>query len=198
MSVLNGGYQSNPASTYSTFGYDASTGNLLWSKDANDRQTTTTYDSWYKAYPVCQQNALGQSVKVSPSMACQATACSTTNGTVSTCLRPLRPAGKAVGRQQCAERVSLRRPGLADLDGRRAGCVIGAPTVRREYRPLSEIGANQPFWLHQQQRDGSAGDGTLHTWTFYDGFGRILQSKAEAHDNAGTTARHIETSSDYT
>ncbi|MCB0250620.1 MAG: DUF11 domain-containing protein [Anaerolineae bacterium] len=196
MSVLNGGYQSNPASTYSTFGYDASTGNLLWSKDANDRQTTTTYDSWYKAYPVCQQNALGQSVKTTFYGVPGDGACNTTNGTVSAVYdRFGQPEKQWDANNALSE---YRYDDLGWLTSMAAAPdVIGAPTVRREYRPLSEIGANQPFWLHQQQRDGSAGDGTLHTWTFYDGFGRILQSKAEA-DNAGTTARHIETSSDYT
>ena len=45
-----------------------------------------------------------------------------------------------------------------------------------------EAPIDSPTWKHTRQRDGAGGDGYLHTWSFYDGLGRLIQSQAESEE----------------
>ena len=47
--------------------------------------------------------------------------------------------------------------------------------------------------MRTQQRDGSAGDGYRHTFTYDHGFGRVIQAKAEV-----SASQHSETTTAYT
>ncbi len=189
------------------YGYDT-VGNLVWSRDpfnAANRETTFYYDRWFKTYPVCQRNALGHSAKtfyygVAGSETSNVPAeCVTANG-------PASFSGNQFGQvYQTTDANAVTTIYGYDPLGRLTkvivppnGDVAGNPATRvYDYRPFSGAGSGYPFWILEKQRDGSGGDNYLYTWTYYDGFGRVLQTKAEA-DASGLTARHVETSFDYT
>ncbi len=195
MSVLNGAYQSNPASKARRFKYYAN-GNLEWQRDEFDRLTTFFYDAWYQAHLVCQVNPLGHQAKTTYYGVPGDGTCNTSNGSTASVFNRF-----GLAERQWDANNALTEYRYDDLGWMTAMAVapdvIGAPTVSHEFRSLGSIAVNQPFWLHQQQRDTSGGDNTLHTWTYYDGFGRVLQTKAEA-DTSGGSDRHVETSFDYT
>jgi len=60
----------------------------------------------------------------------------------------------------------------------RPGESAANPTVRFGYTAYT--GQNAPFWIKKEQRDGVDPNYYLETRTFYDGFGRVIQSQAEA------------------
>ncbi len=189
------------------YGYDT-VGNLVWSCDpfnAANRETTFYYDRWFKTYPVCQRNALGHSAKtfyygVAGSETSNVPAeCVTANG-------PASFSGNQFGQvYQTTDANAVTTTYGYDVLGRLNkvivppnGDVAGNPATRvYDYRPFSGAGSGYPFWILEKQRDDSGGNNYLYTWTYYDGFGRVLQRKAEA-DASGLTARHVETSFDYT
>ncbi|MCX7853452.1 MAG: DUF11 domain-containing protein, partial [Caldilineales bacterium] len=171
MAVLNGTYQGSKSQTFQYY----PNGNLQWQRDALERQTTFYYDGWYQAYEVCRVNALNHAFKTTYYGVPGDGTCNTTNGsTVNVFNRFGQP------EKQWDPNDALTEYRYDDLGWLTAMAVapdgIAAATVRREFRSLSSIGPNQPFWVHQQQRDDSGGDNTLHTWTYYDGFGRVLQT----------------------
>ena len=183
-------------------------GNLVWSRDPFDtanRETTFYYDRWFKTYPVCQRNALGHTAKtfyygVASSESSNVPAeCVTADG-------PASFSGNQFGQvYQTTDANAATTTYGYDALGRLTqvtvppnGGVPGSPATQTfDYRPFSGAGSGYPFWILEKQRDGSGGDNYLYTWTYYDGFGRVLQRKAEA-DASGSTARHVETSFDYT
>jgi len=195
LAVLNGVYQSNPASSSQYYDYDEY-GNLTWAQDANGHTTTYFYDAGFQAFRVCEQNAAGHQTKTTYYGVPGDGACNTTNGS----------AGNLAGRFGQREKAwdannALTEYAYDDL-GRPLKVAIAPSTLASNtqtqwfhYKPISEtISAGNPFWVHRLQRDEQATNNNyLHTWTFYDGFGRILQTQAEA-----ANARHVETSYTYT
>ena len=198
-----------PLSKFKSYGY-YSNGNLQWSRDErNDpnKQTNLYYDRWFQAFAVCQQNPLGQTSKslyygVPGTEAGVPPACVTANG-------PATFTGNQFGQvYQETDANNVTTTFGYDVLGRLQQVIVppdtsGAsnpPTRVYEYRPFTGTGSGLPFWIHDKQRDRTPNgteDGYLHSWTFYDGFGRVLQTQAEA-DNNGSTARHVEASFDYT
>lgn len=63
----------------------------------------------------------------------------------------------------------------------RPGDNAAHPTLRFSYTAYTGQGA--PFWIKKEQRENLSSAGTgeyLETRTFYDGFGRVIQTQAEA------------------
>ncbi|MEI2689426.1 MAG: carbohydrate-binding domain-containing protein [Anaerolineae bacterium] len=189
------------------YGYDT-VGNLVWSRDpfdAANRETTFYYDRWFKAYPVCQRNGLGHTAKTFY----YGVAGSETGNVPAECVTANGPAsftGNQFGQvYQTTDANAVTTTYGYDALGRLTkmivppnGDVVGNPATRvYDYRPFSGAGSGYPFWILEKQRDDSGDDNYHYTWTYYDGFGRVLQTKAEA-DASGSTARHAETSFDYT
>jgi RHS repeat-associated protein/uncharacterized repeat protein (TIGR01451 family) len=205
MWVENGA--AGPQSRSLRYGYDT-VGNLVWSRDpfnAANRETTFYYDRWFKTFPVCQRNGLGHTAKTFY----YGVAGSESSNVPAECVTASGPAsftGNQFGQvYQTTDANAATTSYGYDALGRLTqvtvppnGGVPGSPATQvYDYRPFSGAGSGSPFWILAKQRDGSGGDNYLYTWTYYDGFGRVLQTKAEA-DASGSTARHVETSFDYT
>jgi RHS repeat-associated protein len=195
LSVLNGAYQSNPASISQYYDY-YDNGNPKWAQDANGNTTTYFYDAGFQAFRVCAQNAAGHQTKTTYYGVPGDGACNTTNGSASTLAGRFGQPEKAWDANNALTEYAyddLGRP----LKIACAPNTLASNTQTQwfHYKPISEtISAGNPFWMHSLQRDEQAPNSNyLHTWTFYDGFGRVLQTQDEA-DNA----RHVETSYTYT
>jgi YD repeat-containing protein len=191
LSVLNGAYQSNPASVSQYFEYE--NGNLKWTKDANGNQTTYFYDPWYKAFRVCAQNAANLKAKATYYGVPGDGACNPTAGSA------LTTPGAAFGQvEQTEDTNGVRNRTTYDGLGRPQTVTLATGTPEQalqsySYRPFAGIGLNAPFWVHTQQQDNAGGDNYLHTWTFYDGFGRAIETQTEADGG-----QHVEDYRSYT
>ena len=129
-----------------TNGYYAN-GNLNWSQDENGHRTTTYYDSWFSAYPVCVQDVLAHKTKTYylgvPG-----------DGTCATAFGSLTFSGNQFGQVERTEDPNgaintyaydgLGRPTQVTLapDG------TGTPTKLLDYRAFGGMGSGQPFWVH--------------------------------------------------
>jgi RHS repeat-associated protein len=160
------------------------TGNLLKVERMNGgvvvNSTETFYDSRFRAYPVCTKNILGHTTqqRYYGVPGSSDAGCTTTAGS------NLPVTGGFFGQLEQAidengQGTALQYDGL----GRiwlviRPGDSAANPTVRFSYTAYSGQGA--PFWIKKEQRDGVDPNYYLETRSFYDGFGRVIQSQAEA------------------
>ncbi len=143
----------------------------------------TFYDPRFRVYPVCTKNILGHTTQqryygVPGSIDA---GCTTTAGS------NLPVTGGFFGQLEQAidengQGTTLQYDGLGRIwRVIRPGDSTANPTVRFSYTAYS--GANAPFWIKKEQRENLSSAGTgeyLETRTFYDGFGRVLQTQAEA------------------
>ncbi|MEI2689189.1 MAG: RHS repeat-associated core domain-containing protein [Anaerolineae bacterium] len=163
------------------------TGNLLKVERMNGgvvvNSTETFYDSRFRAYPVCTKNILGHTTRQryygvpgSSDAGCTTAAGSTLPAT-----------GGFFGQLEQAndengQGTTLHYDGLGRIwRVVRPGDNAANPTLRFSYTVYS--GANAPFWIKKEQRENLSSAGTgeyLETRTFYDGFGRVIQTQAEA------------------
>ena len=162
-------------------------GNLRKVIDGNNRATETFYDWGFKAFPVCVVNALGQATKSyyygvpgpgsQPGSPCSnqpAGSSMVTSGAFFGLVEQATDANGAVtsfSYDQWGRLTDVWRPGDAGH---------GA-TERYVYTNYG--GAAAPFKVQARQREDAGGAtpaAYLDSYTFYDGFGRIIQTQAEA------------------
>ncbi len=154
--------------------------------------TETFYDPRFRAYPVCTKNILGHTTQ----QRYYGVPGSTDAGCTTTAGSNLPATGGFFGQLEQAidengQGTTLQYDGLGRiLKVARPGDSVPTsaspnapdnPTVRFSYTAFSGQGA--PFWIKKEQRENlsSAGAGEyLETRIFYDGFGRVIQTQAEA------------------
>jgi RHS repeat-associated protein/uncharacterized repeat protein (TIGR01451 family) len=157
-------------------------GNLRKVIDGNNHATETFYDSGFQAYPVCTVDAQGYKTTRQYY--------GVPGSTDALCLTP---AGSAVSTAGAffGQLETETDPNNATTTVRyttrgwpakviRPNDDEPNPTVRYAYTDFG--GANQPFWVKQEQKDNVPGAAAayLARRTFYDGLGRVLQTQAEA------------------
>lgn len=175
-------------------------GNLRSATDANNRTTETVYDTAFQAYPVCVANAKGQATirrfyGVPGSGTGQV-------GSTSPCYNTAGgdPAWQAGGAYAYLSGLFFGKV-QAEQDANAASTVYtydvwgqhtevtrpgesGGPTVRTTYSNYQS--ASIPFKVQVEQRDNvTTGDSPnyLVSYTFYDGFGQVVQTQAESATN---------------
>ncbi len=142
--------------------------------------TETFYDPLFRAYPVCTKNILGHTTL----QRYYGVPGSTDAGCTSTAGSNLPATGGFFGQLEEAidengQGTTLEYDGLGRIEKViRPGETAANPTVRFSYTAFSGQGA--PFWIKKEQRDGVPDTYYLETRTFYDGFGRVIQTQAEA------------------
>jgi RHS repeat-associated protein/uncharacterized repeat protein (TIGR01451 family) len=164
------------------YAYWEPNGNLRKIMDGNNHATETFYDSGFQAYPVCTVDAQGYKttrqyygVPGSADAGCLTPA----GSAVST-------AGAFFGQLETETDPNNVTTVVRYTTRGWPAKVIQPnddepnPTVRYAYTDFG--GANQPFWVKQEQKDNAPGAAAayLERRTFYDGLGRVLQTQAEA------------------
>ncbi len=164
---LNGG--TNPCTS---FGYDAY-GNRTSATDANNRTSTTVYDTTYQTFPLTETNALSQSVTKtywglnSPLSVAAVAGAYAVPGLPATATDP----------------NGVRTESYWDALGRAKASVVppdiaAAPTTITTYH---QDGVS-PDDTAVQRREKAGVGGTLDSATFVDGLGRTIQTRSEASD----------------
>jgi YD repeat-containing protein len=168
-------------------------GNLQTVIDPLDNETEIYYDSYYKAFAVCQENDLGYETKTRyygvPGS--ETAGCSTSDGSgVWSGGSPV--SGRFFGQVEdvtdpngaitsyeydwWGRATGIWRPGEAKASSHDATELI-------DYTDYVEA-SQTPFKIHHQQRNDVGGSNSptdyLDSWTFMDGLGRVVQTQADA------------------
>ena len=174
--VKDGAYSGGTLAT--TYDYEGN-GNQSWVRDPLNRQTSYVYDTWFQAYRVCETNAVGHSRKLFYYGVPGGASCNTASGTQAF-------TGNRFGQleKETDANDASTLYGYDDL-GRvtavaRPGDTLAIPTVSYVY-----YDALIPFRLDTHVREVSGCAGCFQpTITFLDGFGRVIQTKAEAQNGS--------------
>ncbi len=194
VAVRGGQYEDASRWTHRDYSYDTY-GNRTLVQDELQHPTTTCYDGWFHAFPLKTTNALQQSSSAYY-YGVPGGSCAVADGPLS--FGPGRFG--LLERSQDANGVSTTYT-YDDL-GRVTSVVEppndGAnPTRTFTYRASAGIGPNQPFWVQEAVRDDGGETNYRATYTFYDGFGRILQRSTEAPRAVGGQVQYIESRNAY-
>ncbi|MFH0828954.1 MAG: RHS repeat-associated core domain-containing protein [Candidatus Kerfeldbacteria bacterium] len=138
---------------FTLYAYDA-WGNRTFSNDSLGHSTTTTYDGMYHAYPVTVTNALNHVQQY------------TYDGLTGNILTATDANNRLTQYQYdtFGRIVVVIRP----YDS------VEFPTVTYQYRDQA------PVRVMKFQREISGQDDAFQTWSFFDGFGRLIETKKEA------------------
>ncbi len=165
-----------------------SNGNLRKVIDGLQRATETFYDSQFQAYPVCVKNALGHTAKTRYYGVPGSTesGCTTTAGTAAWSNNGVLTSGAFFGQvEDIADANSALTSFTYDSWGRQVG--IWRPgEAKASGHAATEVFTYEnsgPFKVKHSRRDdlGGANAATyLESTTFYDTFGRAVQTQSEA------------------
>jgi RHS repeat-associated protein/uncharacterized repeat protein (TIGR01451 family) len=174
--VQNGSYSGGTLAT--TYDYEGN-GNLSWVKDPLNHQTSYVYDTWFQAYRVCETNALGHANKRSYYGVPGGASCNTTGGTQAFTGNRFGQLEKATDANDALTEYRYDDLGRVTAEAR-PGDTPAIPTVAYNY-----YDTERPFRTVTTVRETSGCDGCNHpTVTFYDGFGRVIQTKTEAQNGS--------------
>ncbi len=128
-----------------SYGYDGY-GNQNFSQDENGNHTTTYYDAWFHAYPVCVEDALGHRSQTYYYGVPGETTCASGSGLAS-------HGGQFGQVEHTVDANGAVNTYVYDDLGRPLTVTVAPdtpaiPTKSYAYRPFGSMGSGQPFWVH--------------------------------------------------